>query len=131
MTVALSVSTPGTEYGAVISSAIAWPLGAAAHGEHRKVVETCEAPKKGTPTCREQRKHKEQKLSADVQVINEGSILFFAPQSEEAKGWFEDHIGADNGYQPYWPARVVVEANYANDIIQELYDAGLEVEILQ
>jgi hypothetical protein len=44
---------------------------------------------------------------ADVVVENHGSIYLFRPLSDSARTWVDEYIGADNGYQPYYPTVVV------------------------
>ncbi len=63
---------------------------------------------------------------ADFSITNGGSIVLLNPQTTEAEQWVEDHIGQDNGYQPYWPT-VAIEANYVQEIIDGIEDDGMEV----
>ena len=66
-------------------------------------------------------------MEADVTIIDSGSIILLQPETEQAREWFEENIGRENGYQPYWPT-VTCEARYADQIIEGLADAGLEVQ---
>ncbi len=63
----------------------------------------------------------------DFSIAGGGSIMLLTPQTTEAEQWVEDHIGQDNGFQPYWPT-VTIEANYMQDIIDGIEADGLEVE---
>src|SRR5258708_6262327 len=38
----------------------------------------------------------------DFLVENQGSIFLLKPQTSSAISWVEEHIGQDNGYQPYF-----------------------------
>jgi hypothetical protein len=60
-------------------------------------------------------------------VENHGSIFLLRPQTDAARSWIEEHIGSDNGYQPYWPT-VVIEARYIVPIIEAINTAGMEVD---
>ena len=62
----------------------------------------------------------------DIRVENGGSVVLLVPATDDAKDWLESNVGADNGYQPYWPT-CVVEARYADDILAGMLNDGLEV----
>lgn len=64
--------------------------------------------------------------SADFLLENHGSILLLRPQTVSARIWVDDHIGKDNGFQPYYPT-VVVEHRYISDIIAGIQDDGLAI----
>ena len=64
--------------------------------------------------------------SPDFAVENHGSIFLLQPQNEQAIAWVEEHIGPENGYQPYFPT-VVVEPRYLADIVQGIQSDGLMV----
>jgi predicted Zn-dependent protease len=63
----------------------------------------------------------------DFAVENHGSVLLLQPQNEQAIAWVEEHIGPENGYQPYFPT-VVVEHRYIADIVEGIQDDGLAVQ---
>jgi hypothetical protein len=63
---------------------------------------------------------------ADFEVNGGGSIYLLKPISAAAKIWVEEHIGEDNGFQPYWPT-VVIEHRYIADIVAGIQSDGLEV----
>ncbi len=65
-------------------------------------------------------------IPPDFVVENHGSILLLRPQNENAIAWVDDHIGSDNGYQPYYPT-VVVEHRYIADIVAGIQNDGLAV----
>lgn len=65
---------------------------------------------------------------ADFFLENHGSIFLLIPQSTSARIWVADHIGKDNGYQPYYPT-VVVEHRYVSDIVQGIQNDGLAVQL--
>jgi hypothetical protein len=62
----------------------------------------------------------------DFIVENYGSIFLLRPQNGQAIAWVNEHIGADNGFQPYWPT-VVIEHRYIADIVAGIQSDGLAV----
>jgi hypothetical protein len=62
----------------------------------------------------------------DFEVQNHGSIFLLKPQNDSAISWIEEHIGADNGYQPYYPT-FVIEPRYIADIVAGIQGDGLAV----
>ena len=62
----------------------------------------------------------------DFLVENHGSIFLLNPRTPAATSWVEEHIGRDNGYQPYYPT-VVVEHRYIADIVAGIQNDGLAV----
>jgi hypothetical protein len=67
------------------------------------------------------------KIAADFGVENQGSIFLLKPLTPSATSWIEDHIGQENGYQPYFPT-VVVEHRYIADIVAGIQNDGLVVQ---
>ena len=65
--------------------------------------------------------------SADFTVCDEGSILLLTPQTEPARSWIDEHIGRDNGFQPYYPT-IVIEPRYVIAVLEGIRVAGLEIE---
>jgi hypothetical protein len=68
---------------------------------------------------------------ADFTLINDGagaSVQLLRPITDDAKAWVDDHIGRDNGFQPYWPT-VVIETRYVLDIVHGIQADGLVVEV--
>jgi hypothetical protein len=63
----------------------------------------------------------------DFAVENHGSIFLLQPQNEQAIAWIEEHIGPENGYQPYFPT-IVVEHRYIADIVEGIQDDGMAVQ---
>jgi hypothetical protein len=66
------------------------------------------------------------KLQQDFIVENHGSIILLRPITDAAREWVQEHIGEDNGYQPYWPT-VLVEPRYLGPIIDGIVEHGLSV----
>lgn len=64
---------------------------------------------------------------ADFVLENHGSVLLLRPQSVSARIWVDDHIGKNNGFQPYWPT-VVIEHRYIADIVAGIENDGLAVQ---
>jgi hypothetical protein len=64
--------------------------------------------------------------TADFTFENHFSVCFLHPLTDAARAWVEDHIGADNGYQPQWPS-VLLEPRYCGDVLAGIADAGLVV----
>ncbi len=46
--------------------------------------------------------------------------------SGAGRNWLDRHIGADNGYQPYWPT-VVVEHRYLESIVVGMLADGVRL----
>jgi hypothetical protein len=67
------------------------------------------------------------KIQPDFVLENHGSIFLLKPLTPSAISWIEDHIGQDNGYQPYFPT-VVVEHRYIADIVAGIQNDGLAVQ---
>jgi hypothetical protein len=65
-------------------------------------------------------------IGPDFIVENHGSIFLLCPQNENAIAWTDEHIGSENGFQPYWPT-VVVEHRYISAIVEHIHDDGLGV----
>lgn len=68
-----------------------------------------------------------EKIQPDFVLENHGSIFLIKPLTPSAISWIEDHIGQDNGYQPYFPT-VVVEHRYIAYIIAGIQNDGLAVQ---
>jgi hypothetical protein len=66
------------------------------------------------------------KIKLDFRVDNHGSILLIVPLSASGREWLKENIGADNGYQPYFPT-VIVEPRFLDDIITGIQRDGLVV----
>ena len=62
----------------------------------------------------------------DFTIRDEGSILLLTPHTEPAHDWIHEHIGRNNGYQPYFPT-IVIERRYVSDILGGIDSAGLAV----
>jgi len=60
----------------------------------------------------------------DFQIDNHGSIFLVRPLNPHARTWIDEHIGSDNGFQPYYPA-VVVEHRYIGAIAEGIVADGL------
>lgn len=67
------------------------------------------------------------KIQPDFVVENHGSIFLLKPLTPSATSWIEEHIGQDNGYQPFLPT-VVVEHRYIADIVEGIQSDGLAVQ---
>lgn len=63
-------------------------------------------------------------MSADVLIINGGTIFQFWPQSDAAKEWWDENV--QDG--PTLGQSYCVEHRYASDIIDGLAEAGFEIE---
>jgi hypothetical protein len=62
----------------------------------------------------------------DFIIRDEGSIVLLTPLTEPARTWIHEHIGPDNGFQPYYPT-VVIEPRHLQPILEGIRDAGFEV----
>ena len=68
------------------------------------------------------------KISPDFLVENHGNIFLVRTLTSSAISWVEEHIGHDNGFQPYFPT-VVVEHRYIADLVAGIQNDGLAVSI--
>jgi hypothetical protein len=66
----------------------------------------------------------EKKTKWDFRVEFHGAILLLVPLSDGGLRWIEKHIGADNGYQPYYPT-VIIEPRYLDGVIAGIRKHGL------
>jgi hypothetical protein len=66
-------------------------------------------------------------MKTDFTVQDEGSLILLHPQSTPAREWVNEHIGEDNGFQPYFPT-IVIEPRYFGDILNGIIADGLAVE---
>jgi hypothetical protein len=64
--------------------------------------------------------------SPDFTIRDEGSILLLTPHTEPARTWIDQHIGPDNGFQPYYPT-LVIEPRCFSPILEGIRESGLEV----
>jgi hypothetical protein len=64
------------------------------------------------------------KTKWDFRVEFHGAILLLVPLSDRGLRWIERCIGADNGYQPYYPT-VVLEPRFMEDVLQGIRKLGL------
>ena len=62
----------------------------------------------------------------DFEVQNHGSVFLLIPQTSSARIWIDDHIGRDNGYQPYYPT-IIAELGFVADIVAGIQNDGLVV----
>ncbi len=67
------------------------------------------------------------KSQPDFAVENHGSIFLLKPLTLSATSWIEEHIGQENGYQPFFPT-IVVEHRYIADIVEGIQSDGLAVQ---
>jgi hypothetical protein len=61
---------------------------------------------------------------ANFRIEHHGSIVLIVPLCASARDWLDEHIGKDNGYQPYYPT-VVIEPRYLAQIIAGIRRDGL------
>ena len=62
--------------------------------------------------------------ATDFYLENHHSIALLRPISDAAREWVDEHIGENNGFQPYWPD-VVIEHRYVADVVQGIVSDGL------
>ena len=60
----------------------------------------------------------------DFRVEFHGAIILLVPLTRSACAWANKNIGADNGFQPYWPT-VIVEPRYLDQILGGIRKVGL------
>jgi hypothetical protein len=63
------------------------------------------------------------KIQPHLVLENQGSIFLIKPVTTSAVSWVEEHIGQDNGFQPYFPT-IVVEPRYISDIVEGIQNDG-------
>jgi hypothetical protein len=68
------------------------------------------------------RRHPNQK--DDFAVSNHGSVILLKPITHAAIKWVQRCIGADNGFQPYYPT-VILEPRYMDEVITGIRKRGL------
>jgi hypothetical protein len=64
------------------------------------------------------------KIKWDFRVEFHGSICLLVPLSGPGRAWVNKNIGADNGFQPYWPT-VILEPRYLDGVIAGIRKHGL------
>ena len=50
--------------------------------------------------------------------------MLLVPNTKLGINWANHNIGADNGYQPYWPT-VIFEHRYVDNVLKGLHRLGL------
>jgi hypothetical protein len=60
----------------------------------------------------------------DFTVEHHSSIVLLRPNTKRGIAWANKNIGADNGYQPYWPT-VILEVRYIEDVLKGIARLGL------
>jgi hypothetical protein len=60
----------------------------------------------------------------DFTVRNEGCLVLLVPNTKLGINWANHNIGADNGYQPYWPT-VILEHRYVGDVLAGIARLGM------
>lgn len=66
------------------------------------------------------------KSLSDFLIENHGSIILLRPLTDAARNWVEEFIGAENGFQPYFPT-VVIEPRYLADVLDGVHESGLMI----
>ena len=62
--------------------------------------------------------------TADVQVVNHGSILLFHLNTREASAWVEENVA---GEAQFFGTALVVEPRYVAALVAGMREEGLEV----
>jgi hypothetical protein len=60
----------------------------------------------------------------DFTVQYHGSLVLLVPNTKLGISWANHNIGADNGYQPYWPT-VILEHRYVEGVLAGIARLGL------
>jgi len=63
----------------------------------------------------------------DFIAEDHGSIILLRPITHVARGWAEECIGEDNGYQGLWPT-VTIEGRYLARVIDGIREDGLPID---
>jgi hypothetical protein len=61
---------------------------------------------------------------ANFRIEFHTSIYLIVPLCASARDWLDEHLGKDNGFQPYWPT-AIVEPRYLARIIADIRRDGL------
>jgi hypothetical protein len=61
---------------------------------------------------------------ANFRIEHHGSIILIVPLCASARDWLDEHLGKDNGYQPYWPT-AIVEPRFLEQIMAGIRRDGL------
>jgi hypothetical protein len=64
------------------------------------------------------------KTKDDFAVSNHGSIFLLRPITQAGVDWVQAHIGADNGFQPYYPT-AIIEPRFMDDVLVGIRNLGL------
>jgi hypothetical protein len=64
------------------------------------------------------------KTKWDFRVEFHGAIILLCPLTSSGCAWVQRHIGADNGYQPFYPT-VILEPRYIDDVLVDIRKKGL------
>lgn len=62
----------------------------------------------------------------DFILDGSGSVYLLRPRNESARIWIDQHIGPNNGFQPYYPT-IVIEHRYVADILEGIAADSFEV----
>lgn len=66
-------------------------------------------------------------MANDITVEGSGTVYLLVPESDAGREWLAEHLDIDNSFQPYWPAKAVVEHRYVRDIVAAALADGLGV----
>ena len=61
---------------------------------------------------------------ARFRIEHHGSVCLIVPLCASGRAWLDEHLGKDNGFQPYWPT-AIVEPRYLKEIITGIRRDGL------
>ena len=67
---------------------------------------------------------RKKKTKWDFRVEFHGAIILLVPLTRSGCAWVNKNIGADNGFQPYWPT-VILEPRYLDGVIAGIRKHGL------
>jgi hypothetical protein len=67
---------------------------------------------------------RKKKTKWDFRVEFHGSICLLVPLTRSGCAWVNKNIGADNGFQLYWPT-VILEPRYLDGVIAGIRREGL------
>ena len=67
---------------------------------------------------------RKKKTKWDFRIEFHGAIILLVPLTRSGCAWADKNIGADNGYQLYWPT-VILEPRYVDDVLVGIRRKGL------
>lgn len=62
--------------------------------------------------------------SKSIRITDTGSIVLIEPMTRRAAAWIDEDVGAESGFQPWYPT-IIVEPRYVDAIIDGMAADGI------